>query len=73
MTRGGGPMTEPTVLMTAEELAREARLTPRELLKLARRGLVPGVTRIGRRVRFRRVAALTWLEAGCPAPGPEVV
>ena len=53
--------TEPPPLLTADELAEFLRLTRSAVYTMVARGELPGVVKIGRRLRFRREAVLEWL------------
>jgi excisionase family DNA binding protein len=57
-------ITDPTALpylLRAEEVASLLRVTRKAVYSMVDRGEIPGVTKIGRRVRFRRDALLDWL------------
>lgn len=47
--------------MTADELGELLRLTRSAVYTMVARGELPGVLKIGRRLRFRREAVLEWL------------
>ena len=49
------------VLLTPEEVAVLLRTTRKGIYAMVERGLLPGVTRIGRRVLIRTEALLDWL------------
>jgi excisionase family DNA binding protein len=51
------------LLLQAEEVAAILRVSRKALYAMVERGEIPGVTRLGRRVRFRRDALETWLLA----------
>ncbi len=56
--------TDPTALpylLRAEEVASLLRITRKAVYSMVDRGEIPGVTKIGRRVRFQRDALLAWL------------
>ncbi len=57
-------------LLTADETAALLRTTRKAVYAMVERGLLPGVTRIGRRVLFRRENLLHWLDQ-CRAPSPK--
>lgn len=57
------------VLMTVREVADMLRTTPKAVYEMVARAQLPGVTRIGRRVLFRRELLLQWLDHNC-APSP---
>ena len=57
------------VLMTADDVAMLLRTTRKAVYVMAERGLLPGVTRIGRRVLFRASDLLKWLnQKRAPSP-----
>jgi len=57
------------VFFTAQEVARILRTTDKGVYAQAERGLLPGVTRIGRRLLFRRAELLDWLrQKSAPSP-----
>ena len=60
----GEPLTAPAgpLLLTADETADLLRTTRRAVYAMAERGLLPGVTRIGRRLLVRRQVLLSWLD-----------
>ncbi len=49
-------------LLTADEIATLLRTTRKAVYAMVERGLLPGVTRIGRRVLFRAETLLHWLD-----------
>lgn len=49
------------LLLTTEEVAALLRTTRKAIYAMLERGLLPGVTRVGRRVLFRRNDLLDWL------------
>ena len=54
---------------TAQEVAQILRTTNKGVYAQAERGLLPGVTRIGRRLLFRRAELLDWLlQKSVPSP-----
>ena len=58
------PTTDPSALpflLCAEEVASLLRITRKAVYSMVDRGEIPGVTRIGRRVRFQRDPLLEWL------------
>ena len=58
----------PTFL-TADEVAELLRTTRKAIYAMLERGLLPGVTRIGRRLLFRRDVLLEWLrQQSAPSP-----
>jgi excisionase family DNA binding protein len=58
------------LLTTANEAAALLRTTRKAIYIMADRGLLPGVTRIGRRLLFRTDALLHWLDQKS-APSPK--
>lgn len=52
----------PALLMTAEELAEFLRVTRKAVYEMVHKGEVPGVIRLGRRLRFRRESIDRWIE-----------
>jgi excisionase family DNA binding protein len=50
------------MLMTADETAALLRTTRKAVYTLAERGAIDGVTRLGRRLLFRRDDLLHWLD-----------
>ena len=50
-------------LLTADEVAKFLRVSRKAVYCMVDRGEIPGVTRIGRRVRFHRDSLFAWLEA----------
>ncbi|MFO7564943.1 MAG: helix-turn-helix domain-containing protein [Enhygromyxa sp.] len=60
------PTTDPSALpylLCADEVASLLRVTRKAVYCMVDRGQLPGVTRIGRRVRFHRDSLLRWLES----------
>ena len=55
------PETLTRVLLTAPEVADLLRTSKGAIYTMVERGLLPGVTRIGRRVLVRRDVLLDWL------------
>jgi excisionase family DNA binding protein len=49
------------MLLTAEEAASLLRTSRKAIYVQAERGLIPGVTRLGRRMLFRSDVLLDWL------------
>ena len=63
------PEAELDVFFTAQEVAQILRTTDKGVYAQADRGLLPGVTRIGRRLLFRRAELLDWLrQKSAPSP-----
>ena len=58
-------------LLTTAELASLLRTTKKAIYSMVERGQLPGVTRIGRRLMFRRNDLLRWLDES-RAPSLEV-
>jgi excisionase family DNA binding protein len=57
-------------LLTADEVAALLRTSRKAVYALAERGLLPGVTRLGRRLLVNRDDLLGWLERS-RAPSPK--
>lgn len=57
---GNNPGTE--YLLTADDVATLLRTTRKAVYAMSERGRVAGVTRVGRRLLFRRDLVLQWLE-----------
>ncbi len=49
-------------LLTTADVATLLRTTKKAIYSMAERGQLPGVTRIGRRLLFRRTELLRWLD-----------
>ena len=58
-------------LLTTADLATLLRTTKKAIYSMVERGQLPGVTRIGRRLMFRRNDLLRWLDES-RAPSLEV-
>ncbi len=57
------------VLLTATEVGDLLRTSRKAIYVMAERGLLPGLTRIGRRVLFRRDVLIDWLrQKSAPSP-----
>jgi excisionase family DNA binding protein len=56
--------------LTADETAALLRTSRKAIYVMAERGLLPGVTRIGRRILFRADVLLHWLDQKS-APSPK--
>lgn len=54
-------MSADRTLLTPAELADLLRVTPTAVYAMKARGELPGVIKIGRRLRFHREAVLDWL------------
>lgn len=54
-------------LLTASELAARLRCSLRHIRRLVDGGRMPAPVRIGRLLRWDRIAIERWLAAGCPA------
>lgn len=50
------------LLLTVAETAAILRTTPKAVYCMIQRGLMPGVTRVGRRILVRRAQLLDWLD-----------
>lgn len=55
------PPRHEAALMTADELAERAGLSGQTVWRMAQRGQIPGVIRLGRRVLFSRARVERWL------------
>jgi predicted DNA-binding transcriptional regulator AlpA len=55
-----------TLLLSAEDLARELKISIRSVWRRDSAGQIPPPVRIGRCVRWRSEDIRTWLDAGCP-------
>ncbi|MHC4178534.1 MAG: helix-turn-helix transcriptional regulator [Planctomycetota bacterium] len=55
-----------TVLLSAVDLAREFRISPRTIRRLDLQGKLPRPIRVGRAVRWRRAEMAAWVAAGAP-------
>lgn len=58
------------LLLTVAETATFLRTTRKAVYAMVERGLLPGVTRLGRRVLVRSDDLLDWLDQRC-APSPK--
>lgn len=47
-------------------LGGEKYISVRQVQRLAKRGLIPGVVRLGSKTFFQRVPVLAWIEGGGP-------
>ena len=56
------PTSNLPFLLTAADMADLLRTTPKAIYAMADRGQLPGITRIGRRLLFRRDDLLEWLD-----------
>jgi excisionase family DNA binding protein len=56
------PAPPPDVLLTADEMAALLKVPPKSVYAMAAEGALPGVRRLGRRLRFYRPEVLAWLE-----------
>lgn len=56
------PVHDLPFLLTTADTAKLLRTTCKAVYAMADRGLLPGVTRIGRRLLFRRDDLLQWLD-----------
>jgi excisionase family DNA binding protein len=54
-------VNDPPLLLTTDEVAVILRTSRKAIYDMAERGLLPGVTRLGRRVLFRSDDLLHWL------------
>jgi len=61
--------TDGPYLLTGDEVAALLRKTRKAIYAMVERGQLPGVTRIGRRLLFRRAELLDWLrQKSAPSP-----
>ena len=58
------------LLLTPSDVAHLLRTSRKAIYSKAERGQLPGVTKIGRRLYFRRDVLLDWLRQKC-APSPK--
>ena len=57
------------LLLTVDDTAELLRTTRKAIYAMVERSQLPGVTRIGRRLLFRRAAVLDWLDhKSAPSP-----
>ena len=54
-------LNEPPLLLTTDEVAVVLRTSRKAIYDMVERGLLPGVTRLGRRVLVRSDDLLNWL------------
>jgi excisionase family DNA binding protein len=59
-------------LLTASDAAELLRTTRKAIYAMAARGLLPGITRIGRRLLIRRDDVLEWLDRSRAPSSKEV-
>ncbi len=70
MSSGSPETFKRALLLTADETAALLRTSRKAVYAMAERGLLPGVTRIGRRLLVRRDDLLSWLdERRAASPG----
>lgn len=62
--------SDPAALMTAEELGQLLRMSRGAVYAMVARGELPGVIKIGRRLRFDRGTVLDWLRRA-PSSGED--
>ena len=60
---GRGPVVGAPQLISTRQLAEGLLLPVRSVYQLAREGRIPGVIRIGRRIRFDAAVIADWLRA----------
>lgn len=58
-------------LLTVEDAAQLLRTTRKAVYVMIERGLLPGVTRLGRRVLLRSDRLLEWLDQNCASSPKE--
>jgi predicted DNA-binding transcriptional regulator AlpA len=66
---GGGSVPQRPrngLLLDAQELAEELRLSLRHVRRLDDTGKLPRPIRLGKSVRWARAEIVRWIEAGCP-------
>ena len=56
------------VLLTVDEMAALLKVHPKSVYAMAAEGALPGLRRLGRRVRFYRPEVVAWLEGNRRAP-----
>ena len=54
------------LMMDVRDVARELKVSPRQVWKLVASGQFPKPVRIARSVRWRRDEVTAWIAAGCP-------
>lgn len=59
------------VLLTVDDAAQLLRTTKKAVYVMIERGLLPGVTRLGRRVLLRSDRLLQWLDQNCASSPKE--
>lgn len=59
------------VLLTVDDAAQLLRTTKKAVYVMIERGLLPGVTRLGRRVLLRSDRLLEWLDQNCASSPKE--
>jgi excisionase family DNA binding protein len=68
-SRADIPLIELDLLLTIDEVAAMLRTTRKGIYIMVARGLLPGITRVGRRVLIRRDDLLHWLrQKSAPSP-----
>lgn len=61
-TKGPGPEPqEPPLTMTLEEIAREAQMSYQHVWRMARRGAIPGLYKLGGMYRGDRETVVAWI------------
>lgn len=58
--------TNSTELLTVTGLAKELKISARQVWKMLSRGDLPSPIKLGRSVRWRAAEIARWLEAGAP-------
>jgi excisionase family DNA binding protein len=58
-------------LLTVDDAAQLLRTTKKAVYVMVERGLLPGVTRLGRRVLLRSDRLLEWLDQNCASSPKE--
>jgi len=60
------------LFMTPDEVAALLRTTRKAVYTMIERGLLPGVTRVGRRILIRTRVLLDWLDHNCTPSSQEI-
>jgi excisionase family DNA binding protein len=65
------PLNNLPPLLTVDDAAQLLRTTRKAVYVMIERGLLPGVTRLGRRVLLRSDRLLEWLDQNCASSPKE--
>jgi excisionase family DNA binding protein len=65
------PLNNLPPLLTVDDAAQLLRTTKKAVYVMIERGLLPGVTRLGRRVLLRSDRLLEWLDQNCASSPKE--